>query len=511
MKKNSVQYCLSVIFSLVAVAINYLITFFLTSFITDALGAEAYGFVSLAKTFASYASIVTVAINSFAARYISIEYHLGNYERANKFFNSVLFVDLLLTIALLLAFGISILFLEKILAIPSELVWDVKVLFLLDMINFLILTNSTVFLVSTTIKNRLDISNIFKIIAYIFEGVFLFVVYSLLPPSLYYIGLSLIISSLIIFIANFIFTKKATPELRINLKDVSKRELKEVFKPGIWNSINSLGNTLNTGLDLLVSNAFLTLLETGLLAIVKTVSTIFSTLYQLIAQPFQPLQLKYYANNEKEKLLNSFKLAMKIDGLFANVFFAGFAAFGLVFFRLWVPKADYEILYALSMITLIGSLTEGATYPLFYSYTLTAKNRIPCFVTIISGVLNVASMLIFIKLFNCGVYVVVTTTSVISILGNFVFTPIYSAHCLNVSKKTFYPQIIRHVISSCVLGGIFILLSQVIKPYSWITLIATAALFFVFGASIHCLITFSKTDWLLLLNIFRRKSYEQGH
>lgn len=506
-KSNGAQYILSITFSFIAVAINYLITFFLTSFVTNALGAEAYGFVSLAKTFASYASIITVAINSFAARYISIEYHKGNFEKANKFFNSILFADFALSFALLLVFGGIILFLENIISIPPDLVLDVKLLFLIDAINFLILTNTTVFLVSTTITNRLDALNVFKIISYVCEGIFLIVVYSLLPASLYFIGISLIISSSVLFIANFLFTKKCTPELKISFKDISRSELKEVFKPGIWNSINSLGNTLNTGLDLFISNALLTLLETGLLAIVKTVSTIFSTLFQLIAQPFQPLQLKYYANGEKEKLIHSFKLAMKIDGLFANVFFAGFIAFGLLFFRLWVPKENHNVLQILSSITLVGSLTEGATYPLFYSYTLTAKNRVPCFVTIGAGVLNVVSMLFFIKVLNWGIYVVVGTTSVISILGNFFFTPIYSAYCLKVSKKTFYPQILRHVLSSSVLTGLFVLLSLYIKPYNWITLILVAISFFILGAFIHCLITFNKSDWGIVLKVFRRKRY----
>ena len=77
-----------------AFAINYLINFFLTPFITKNLGTDAYGYVTLAKTIASYAVIITTALNSYAARFITIEYHKEDYEKANVYFNSVFFADL---------------------------------------------------------------------------------------------------------------------------------------------------------------------------------------------------------------------------------------------------------------------------------------------------------------------------------------------------------------------------------------------------------------------------------
>ena len=55
-----------------AVVLNYFINFFLTSYITNLMGIEAYGFVTLSKTFVEYASVVTIALTSFIASYISV-------------------------------------------------------------------------------------------------------------------------------------------------------------------------------------------------------------------------------------------------------------------------------------------------------------------------------------------------------------------------------------------------------------------------------------------------------
>ena len=90
------QYLISVFIILVSAGINYGIQLVLTPYITDALGTEAYGFVSLAKTFANYATIITVAINSVATRFIAVEYQRNNYKKANIYYSTLFYADLVL-------------------------------------------------------------------------------------------------------------------------------------------------------------------------------------------------------------------------------------------------------------------------------------------------------------------------------------------------------------------------------------------------------------------------------
>ena len=133
-RSTSKQFIISVFFSFFAVAVNYLISLIITPFITENIGTEAYGFVSLAKTFSNYASIFTIALNSFSSRYISIEYHKGNKEKANVYYNSVFIADILMAAAI---FGVAlaiIVNLDKFLVIPNDLISDVKKLFLLEIV-----------------------------------------------------------------------------------------------------------------------------------------------------------------------------------------------------------------------------------------------------------------------------------------------------------------------------------------------------------------------------------------
>lgn len=92
----------------------------------------------------------------------------------------------------------------------------------------------------------------------------------------------------------------------------SVSKLKNLVGNGIWNSLNSLGNELNSGLDLIISNLFLNGVATGQIAVVKTIGTMFSMLYEVVYQPFQPNLIKAYASGDVNIFINEQKKAMRI-------------------------------------------------------------------------------------------------------------------------------------------------------------------------------------------------------
>ena len=89
-KSSSKQMSINLIASIISFAVNVGINFFLTPYLVGSLGNEAYGFIGLANNFVQYANIITVALNSIAGRFISIEYHQGNVKKESKIFSSVL-------------------------------------------------------------------------------------------------------------------------------------------------------------------------------------------------------------------------------------------------------------------------------------------------------------------------------------------------------------------------------------------------------------------------------------
>lgn len=488
-----------------ALVINTFITLLLVPVISATLGNDAYGFVTLGKSIAQYATMITAALNSFAARYIVVSYHREDYSEANTYFSSTVYGDLILGTGLFAVALVGICFLEKLLVIPADLVTDVKLLFLLVFLNFWLVTVTTAFSASAHIKNRLHIVGVFKALAYVCEAAILIICFRFFPPHVFYVGLGLAAASLILAVTNVGICRRYTPELKVEKRWFSWDAIRKLVVDGVWTSLNSLGDTLNSGLDLLVCNLMLTPTAMGQLAISKTFYSMFSSVFLLVGQAFEPVYLKSYAEDDTRTLMKDFRVAMKLSGMLSNIVFAGFVALGMAFYKLWIPGEDIAVIYTLTVINNMVTIPGGPMQPLYYIYTLTLKKKVPTFITIGGGLLNVVGMYLLIRYTGLGVYAVVWTTVIIMMLINFITNPLYMAYVLDQPWWTFYPAILRNLVSCGVLVVVFKALSRLYTPTSWLTLILSAVVLAVVGGVLHMLIVCSREDWKLLREKVRRK------
>ena len=488
-----------------AFVVNYMITLVLTPFITQTVGTAAYGFVSLAKNLAQYATIITLALNSFASRHIAVAYHNGEMEKANTYFSSTFFGDVLLGGGVLVGACVAIVYLDRLFVIPPEILSDVQWLFLIVFVNFLLVTIFTVYGAGAYIANRLDIVGLFKLISYVVEAVLLLVIYRLLEARVAYVGFGLMAASGVVIASNVWITRRFTPQLRVRRTSFRRQAVKKLVADGVWSSANDLGALLHNGLDLAICNLMLTPLAMGQLAIAKSIDLIFHSLYHLVAQTFQPIFLRSYAENKIDKLMRELKLSMKLSGMMANLAFAGFAALGMAYYRLWIPGEDIALVYRLTVITVLTSVASGSMKPLYYIYTLTVKQKIPCMVTIVTGVMNVLGMVVLLRFTDMGIDAVVWTTAVLVGFINVVSNPVYMAHVLHQPLRTFYPNILRNVLSCAVLTGLFMGLSRLYMPASWPTLILCVILYAGIGMLVHFAVVFTPEEWREVLRPFRKK------
>ena len=509
-ENKNIRLFTTMFFTGMAFVVNFLISLFLVPYISNNMCTDAYGFVSLAINFVNYAAIFTTALNSYASRFITVEYHKGNKESAGRYFSSVFFGDMFLGIFIVLILTVVTIYLEKFLDIPENLVTDVKALFMLIFVNFFFLTISTAYGAFAQIKNHLDLVGVFKGVGSVAQVISMVILFSLFGANLWIVGVGYISSGLVIFFSGYFLTRKYTPDLKVKKSLFSFDAIKELVINGIWNSVSNLGNTLNTGLDLIITNIMLGSFRMGQLSYAKTIGVIFSTLFNIVAFPFQPLFLKYYSDKDNEKLVKEFKFSIKVAGGVSELAFAGFMALGYYYIKLWIPEEDTALVYLLTIFTITSCLGEGAVSPLYYAYTLTVKNKIPCFVTVAGGVLNVAFMYILIKFANMDVMAVVLTTVVICTLTNVIFHPIYAAKCLNINLFTFIPDVIKHIVLCGVLTGAFAGLNLLIKPETWAQLIGAIALYSVVGAIILFILLFGKEDRKKLISFVSGKLSRGG-
>lgn len=497
---------LAMVISILAMVLHSFTNLFLMPVIINHVGVEAYGFVSLAKNFTSYATIVMTALDSYAARYMSVSYLQGNRQEYRKYFNTVLFGDLLIGGAIIVVGSVCVINLESILVIPEHLITDVKVLFLLTFLTFYLTTVATAFGATAYVKNRMDIYNEVRVLSYLAEIAVLLVSLLLFIPHVWYVGLSTLLAAGVVLGGSAWMTAAMISELKISLRDFDFTSFRNLVINGFWNAANSVGNALNTGLDLLISNLMLSTVAMGQISIAKTISNIIYTLYLAIAQPFHPIFLKKYSDGDTEGLIAELKYAMKVCGSITNTIFAGFWAMGLYFYALWIPTQDIAFVHKITVLAMLPCITEGCVYPLYYIYTLTVKNRFPCIVTIIGGLFNVVGMYFLLKYTSLGAYSIVITTAVVMNFINLVTNPLYMCRCLNVRKWTFYPEIIKNIIS-CAAAVLIMILVDTVFPTGegWGSFLIHAVICGIAGFTIQLPILFKPTDILKTVHKIKTK------
>ncbi|MBC2580566.1 lipopolysaccharide biosynthesis protein [Clostridium sp. DJ247] len=488
------QLAINMIANIFAFIVNIGINFFFTPYLIRTIGKEAYSFFPLANNFIGYVNIIAVALNSMASRFITIKIHDNDDEGANRYFNSVLMSNTVLALILTLPSMLFVLFINRILQVPIEILRDVQFLFGFVFLGMILSILTSVFGVATFAKNRLDLSSKRSIESNFIRVISLILMFSLLSPSVAYIGIANFIVIIFILITNIYYTKNLLPEVAVDKKYFDFRAVKELLSSGVWNSVNQLSVVLLTGLDLLIANIFIGVTAAGEYSIVKTVPNFIQQLVGMLVGVFIPQFTILYAQKKHEELLDNINKSIKFMGLIITIPIAFLIIFGDTFFSLWVPGENSSKLYLLSNLTIIPMIVTGSINTIFNVYTVTNKLRIPALVLLTTGIINTAVVFILLKITNLGILAIPITSFIIGLLRNLIFTPIYAARCLEVKWNTFYKAIARGCICALTMTVCCYIFKYSFAINSWIMLLVIGGICSIISLIINMFIVFKKED-----------------
>lgn len=492
--------------SLLTFLVSFGINFLFTPYITETVGGEAYGFVGLANNMVNYITIITVALNSVAGRFITVSYHKGQKREANQYFSSVLVANIVLAVAISFVAVPVIWNLEYFFEIPVELVVSVKQLFAFIYLNFVLTLLGTVYTTATFITNKLYLSSIANIVTALLKVLILCVLFGALDANVAYIGIATCISTLAGLILNVIYTKRLIPDIQVKREDVSKKKVWELFASGIWSSVTKLSQVLSDGLDLLITNIWISAYYMGQLSIAQTIPTYIASLLNTIISLFNPNLTLNYAKDNVEEMVKELKTSMKLTGFFSNIIFAFMVVFGDYFFQLWVPSQDYHLIYRLSVIIMMSVLVSGVTTSLNNVFLITNKLKVNSLFWLCVSFCNVVLVAICLNVTSLGIYAVAGISKVTGIIGNFVYLPLYASKCLKVKWNTFYPLILKYMGTTVIMVGAFYLLRVLFTvPSNWFWLILICGISGILGCMINYLILLEKRERdILVKRILRR-------
>lgn len=509
------QLVINVIASLLSCIVSTGISFVLNPVIIAKMGTQGSGYLDLANQFVSYAAIAATALNSMGGRFITIKIHQKDEKGANEYFNSILYCNLGIVAFLAIPVFLVVMWLEKIINIDPLLVNDVKILFAATFLNFMVTIISTTFSTATFATNRLDLTALRTIESQVLRAALLVLAFVFLPIRVCYMGIATLVATVYLLIFYVHYTKTLLPQIKISRSYFRFKKIVEILSSGIWNTIMRTGQVLTNSLDSLIANTMIGIAEFGYVGTSKTIVTAINMLYEAISAVFTPSLTISYAKNNKAELVSDLNSAMRLTGFFANIPLAFMIAFGLDFYTLWLARAqstttpgEIKIIYILSILAMFGTIVGGAISPLFNVYTVVNKLKWNAFVTLFMGILSTGIVMVFLLAVDdrsqFGPYIIVGTSTFLGIIKNMTFTPMYAAHCLEIKKSSFYPTIIRYILVSVGMIGVFALFHSLITTSSWLILFADIFLCGITGSVLNFLFLFGKKEQAILIESLKR-------
>lgn len=487
-----------------SLAVTFGISFFLSPYIVKTVGVEAYGFVGLANNFISYASLITIALNSLAGRFITIAIHEKKIEKANRYYSSVFLANCLISVVLLLIGTIAWIYLEYLISIPASILWDVKLLFAALFINCIIGTVGSVFSVSTFATNKLYISSFRSIESSLIRAVVLVGLFALFSPKVSYLGITTLLTGVYCMAFNIHYMHKLLPELHIKRTSFDFAAVKELVSSGVWSLINRLGQILSDGLDLLVTNLFIDATSMGVLSLAKTVPSLISTVVGSIVGVFSPNFTILYAQNKREELVVAVKQSMKIMGVITNLPVIILVVCGKQFFSLWQPTQDAHQLQILSILTIGCIVFSGGINCIYGVFAAVNKLKANSLAVVSSGLVSVLITFVLVKFTSLGIYAVAGTSTIVAIIRNLAFTAPYGAKCLNLKWYVFYPDVFRPVVFAIVSIVISVIVLMFVPSGGWIMLVIRAAITGTLSIAFGFFIVLNKSDRALIISKFTK-------
>lgn len=485
---------------------NICIGFFISPVIVRDLGVEANGFAQLANNFVSYASLLTIAINAMAARFTAIAYHKGEIKKAEKYYSSALVANFLVILILLLPAFFLIINLQNVLTIKTTRVIDVQILFALTFLSFFCSNIQSVLHISTTVKNKLYLSNIMVMVGNATRILILIILFSCFELHIYYVSLAAGIVAILLVLGHYAIKQKIMNDVHFSINYFEPKAMKEMLTSGSWSVVNKCGDLLMTGFDLLLVNILIGSTEMGVLSVAKTIPINLISLASLLSWNWNPKMTKEYARGDTSQMLRTMDLSAKVSIVIMSIPTVAFCVFAPEFYHLWMPTQDADMLTILSILSIMAYLILAGTSSVYNIFSITNKLKFNSITYIIGAVISIAVSFVFVEYSPIGIFAVAGVSSVVVILRNLICLLPYAAKAIGKKWYAFYKYVFLNAGCSLIVAAVAFVVKIIIPMNNWLMFLLACVITGAISICILIMVIIRKDQRKDLFNRFLKKN-----
>lgn len=480
MTSNTKRLSINLISSIIGTVVGLGVAFFLTPYLVGTIGKDVYAFFPMANNFVSYFTIIVTAFNALAARFITVNLVSGDVEQSKEYYSSVFFANLILAAIFIIPIIIIIIFLERFLHIPEQYVEQIKVLFSLVFLSFIINLITSVFGAAVFVKDRIDLKSYQHIITYVIRVLGYIGLFALFEPNIIFVGVVTVSESIANAAMSLYFTKKLLPDYKIKVSYIRAAAIKSLVSSGIWNSINSLGTNLLSGMMIVLANMLISAEASGTISLTMTLVNLCTTIISMVVNVFYPRMTREYAKNGITGLAKETTLSQYILSFVTATPIVILIVLGKEFFSLWVPEENAQQLFVISSICLLPYVVQANTWTLSQVFPVINNLKTPAIINLVFGGITVILTIIVSKIAN-GIVVIPIVSTIFNVIYSAVFLPVYVSRCLDIKIIMCLKPFLRGIVANILTMVVCFLLKDKFRVYNWLNFALVAGLFCIIG------------------------------
>lgn len=469
------------------------------------LGIGNYGIIFLAIQFVSYTQILSMAIVGAISRFVVLHASKGDNEEARSYLTTQVIAITWLA-ALLIPAAMLISFLTpRFLNLPSGQAANTQILFFIMYLAFLTSLFTSVFQVSLFVRQRFDLKNLIEIINQIFRYSTWILLFAILTPRIWHIGVGTFAGALVALVASLIVFNKLTPELRPSLKGFDKGKFLEMVKTGAWMTVAQLGWILYIAMDTLIINKILGPTSAGNFATIAGIQTMLRTLSSTMLVLVVPPAVACFARQDWDGLMRGSARALKFTSLSYAILFGIICGLSVPFLTCWLgPK--FAPLSLLTWLMLSHLVLNNAADPLFFINYAMNRVAVPGIATVIGGVIKVGLAITLVKFTSLGLYGIPVADIFCLGMKNLVFAPIYTGKVVGRSPLPLYKALFPSVFIFAATSATALKLTHIFKLTSFFDLLCVGAPVAIVFALITYFIALTDDDRTFFKQVIQRKN-----
>lgn len=426
-------------------AANLVVGIALVPYFVDTLGIVAYGLIPLATSITGYVTLIIDSLNTSISRFLTINLQRSDIARANQTFNTALFGALAIILALVPIILLIAWFAPTFFDVGEADLYDVFILFSLILGSVLIRAWTSNFMVTLFAYNRLDYRNFVNIANIATQVILVVILFTVLSPSLVYVGISYFVAALIALYLAYYLSHKVCPYLHISVSSYSHARFREISGIAFWVIIGAIGFMMNANIALLAVNRLFGGIAGSEYSLVILWRTLLYGIAGLVTTAMTPMIFNYYSRRDTVGLIKFTLFAMKCVGLLMAPIIGLICLFSPQLFTVWMRSDEFVHLAPLVWIVVSPVIIHVQTSAIASIGVGYQRVKIPAFYSLFAGILNVYLSFTLPFVFGLGIYGVAISGAIAMILHTGVSAPLYVAYVVHVPLYTFLRAILKGV------------------------------------------------------------------